>query len=77
MEEVMDAPDIRWSALSSGHHAEELKAEHHDHYEFEDFKNSVENGRHPDGDQLSDDMPRWHLSDADLKDLMNYLKSLH
>ena len=78
--EVMDAPDIRWSALSSDHHEmgdtgnktmTPAKA-----YDFEDFKNSVENGKHPDGDVLKTDMPRWKMSDADLADLMNYLKSL-
>lgn len=76
----MDAPDIRWSSLSSGHHekGEEVNNTQNQHmeYDFEAFKNSVENGRHPDGDKLKADMPRWKMSDADLKDLMNYLKSL-
>jgi cytochrome c2 len=74
--EIMDAPDIRLSTLSSGQHAQELKAESHDRYEFDDFKNSVEYGKHPDGDILSNDMPRWHMNDSDLKDLMNYLETL-
>ena len=79
--ETMDAPDIRWSALSSGHHgkgeADSLKQHHEEVYTFESFKNSVENGKHPDGDELKKDMPRWQMSDADLKDVMNYLKSLN
>ncbi len=75
--ETMDAPDIHISAMSSGDHAKELKAEHHDQYEFDDFKNSVEFGKHPDGDILSTEMPRWHMSDADLMDLFDYLKSLN
>ncbi len=78
--ETMDAPDIRWPALSVGHHGGEvvdsLKQHHEVVYSFESFKNSVENGKHPDGDDLKKDMPRWQMSDADLKDLMNYLKSL-
>jgi mono/diheme cytochrome c family protein len=78
--EIMDAPDIRWTALTSDQHeeghAETATQEHHDKYDFEDFKNSVEKGEHPDGDELDDDMPRWKMSDDDLKDLMNYLKSL-
>jgi mono/diheme cytochrome c family protein len=77
--EIMDAPDIRWSALASGHHDEEgamsNDQHHHDEYNFEDFKNSVENGKHPDGKTLSEEMPRWQMSDTDLRDLMNYLKS--
>lgn len=78
--EVMHAPDIRWSALSGDHHHEEGEEEahedHHEDYDFEDFRNAVEYGKHPNGDELSMDMPRWRMSDADLKDLMNYLKSL-
>ncbi len=77
--ETMDAPDIRWSALSSGHHENEEMADKQEHqggYNFDDFRNSVVNGKHPDGDEVKKDMPRWKMSDADLKDLMNYLKSL-
>lgn len=79
--ETMDAPDIRWSILSSGHHGTEevdsLKQHHEEAYTFESFKNSVEKGKHPDGDDLKKDMPRWQMSDADLKDVMSYLKSLN
>jgi mono/diheme cytochrome c family protein len=77
--ETMDAPDIRWSALSGGHHENEEMAarqEHQGGYDFDDFRNSVENGKHPDGDEVKKDMPRWQMNDADLKDLMNYLKTL-
>ncbi len=78
--DTMDAPDIRWSALSVGHHgkgeADSLKQHHEEVYDFESFKNSVVNGKHPDGDVVNKDMPRWQMSDADLTDLMNYLKSL-
>ena len=78
--EIMSAPDIRWSALINMQkeeegHAESDSQEYHK-YDFADFKKSVENGQHPDGDKLSTDMPRWKMSDADLKDLMYYLKSL-
>jgi len=78
--EVMDAPDIRWTALSSGHHDEEANAGqnevNHKEYDLEDFRNAVEYGQHPDGDKLSLDMPRWQMNDEDLKDLMYYLQSL-
>lgn len=77
---VMDAPDIRWSALSNMDHekGEAINNTQNQHmeYDFEAFKNSVENGRHPDGDKVKKDMPQWKMSDADLKDLMDYLKSL-
>lgn len=92
--EIMDAPDIRWNALSGHHHhhhdeddehhGEEAEVHHggaaDDHdatYGFAQFRDAVENGRHPDGDKLSEDMPRWSMSDADLHDLMDYLKSLN
>jgi hypothetical protein len=79
--QVMNAPNIRWSALSHGHHGEghsdeEESAEHHEGYTFEDFRRAVEDGRHPDGDKLSGNMPRWRMSAEDLRDLMDYLKSL-
>ena len=77
--EMMNAPDIRWSALSGEHHDEhEGEAEHHHHenYDFDAFRNAVERGIHPDGEALSKNMPRWQMSDADLQDLMSYLKSL-
>ncbi len=76
--QTMDAPDIRWSALSGEHHEEQTDMEeHHKHeaYNFEAFRNAVEGGKHPDGDELKKDMPRWSMSDADLKDLTDYLKS--
>jgi hypothetical protein len=52
------------------------RQEHQGGYDFDDFRNSVENGKHPDGDEVKKDMPRWQMNDADLKDLMNYLKTL-
>lgn len=33
-------------------------------------------GLHPDGEALSDDMPRWEISEGDLRDLADYLQSL-
>ena len=61
-----------------GHHHEESmeqeEGHHHENYGFEDFKNAVENGRHPDGDKLDENMPRWKMSDQDLRDLMEFLR---
>ena len=77
--ETMDAPDIRWSALSGEHHEGQMDTEKHGEnveYNFETFRNAVEGGKHPDGDKLKEDMPRWKMSDEDLQDLMEYLKSL-
>lgn len=69
---VMTAPDIRYSALSS---MPELKGRERP-YHIDDFRQTVEQGRHPDGEELDVDMPRWQMSDDDLKDLFAFLKSL-
>ncbi|MBN1454171.1 MAG: hypothetical protein JW963_24350 [Anaerolineales bacterium] len=71
----MDAPDIRYSALINDHDedAEEMPM---DEYELDTFRNAVVLGQHPDGDSFNSDMPRWEMSDADLADLLDFLKVL-
>jgi hypothetical protein len=81
MMQVMDAPDIRYIALSSeaDEHAEEGEDQHEDEhagYDLEDFRLAVIEGRHPTGAPLSSDMPRWRISDTDLADLFAYLKAI-
>lgn len=77
--EVMDAPDIRWKALA-GHedeeHANQGEDDHAGAYDLETFARAVIEGRHPDGEPLSSDMPRWEMSEPDLLDLAEYLQSL-
>jgi len=71
---VMDAPDIRWSTLSeAGHGGEEMD---HPPYDAESFKRAVTQGLEPDGKRLDPAMPRWQMSDKDLNDLLEFLKSL-
>ncbi|MGW8251125.1 MAG: c-type cytochrome, partial [Anaerolineales bacterium] len=71
--QVMDAPDIRFQALTeeSGEHGDE-----HGEYSLEDFRHAVVDGEHPDGDPLSREMPRWRINDQDLEDLFAFIKSL-
>jgi cytochrome c oxidase subunit II len=59
----MDAKDIRWSTLSE---------------EFSEVQFAVllRDGREPDGKALSQDMPHWRMADADVADLVAYLKTL-
>jgi hypothetical protein len=77
--EVMDAPEIRYSALSGeegehgGNHAHE---DEHSGYDLDAFRLAVIGGVHPDGEPLSRDMPRWRMDDEDLRDLFEYLRSL-
>jgi len=81
--QVMDAPDIRYEALqgeADEHSGDEHEGDEHAHeggeYTLEDFRSAVVEGVHPDGEPLSRDMPRWDMSDQDLEDLFEFLKSL-
>lgn len=79
--EVMDSPDVRWSALESETDQEHVGGEdghedEHAGYDLKAFELAVVQGRHPDGEPLKDGMPRWKISDEDLRDLADYLKSL-
>ncbi|HLF02742.1 MAG TPA: cytochrome c [Anaerolineales bacterium] len=82
--QTMDAPDIRWSVLSgemNGEHGGETETEsgHGDGdsgYDFDKFRLAVVEGKHPDNTSLSSNMPRWNISDEDLAELVDYLKSL-
>jgi len=69
---AMYAPDIRYAALAA---MRELRGRARP-YDVDDFRKTVESGRHPDGEELNADMPRWQMSDADLSDLFAFLKSL-
>lgn len=75
--QVMDAPDIRYTALSAeaGEHGES-EGEEHGEYDLEDFRLAAVEGKHPDGEMLSRDMPRWQMSDGDLADLFAFLKTI-
>ncbi len=78
--QVMDAPDIRWSALSSGEHGDHDDDGGEDHgeaaYDQDDFFRAVREGIEPGGHTLSSDMPRWRMSDDDLTDLLHFLETL-
>lgn len=59
----VEAPDIRWSALQ-------------DEFTPETFRLAVTQGQDPNGTELDPDMPRWQMSNDDLADLIDYLKTL-
>lgn len=77
--ELMEAPNIRWVALAGedGHRdgTDGGAEEHSGNYRFDSFRVAVVDGLHGDGSKLSEDMPRWTLSEADLRDLVDYLQS--
>jgi hypothetical protein len=77
--EVMDAPDIRYRGLTSEgdeHGGDHSHDDEHSEYDLNSFRLAVIGGVHPDGEPLSRDMPRWRISDEDLADLLEYLKTL-
>ena len=78
--QVMDAPDIRYEALNTeaGEHGSNEDGMEHTQgeYDLDTFRQAVVEGKHPDGEALSTDMPRWEMSDEDLAALFEYLKSL-
>ena len=63
MLQEMDEKDIRWKTLE-------------DEVDNEKFRLAVEEGKDPDGTQLSTDMTLWKMSDGDFADLISYLKTL-
>ena len=77
--DVMDAPDIRYSSLTSEedeHGGDDSHGDEHGGYDLETFQLAVVGGKHPNGDALSRDMPRWRMSDEDSVDLFDFLKTL-
>ena len=77
--QVMEAPDIRYVALDSTeaeHEGEAHAGEEGGGYDLEDFQLAVIEGKHPDDEPLSREMPRWQMKDEDLADLFAFLKSI-
>ena len=77
--QVMDSPNIRWDALASEvdeSYGDEEEGHGEGEYDLELLRMAVVEGKHPDGKPLSEDMPRWNISDEDLEDLAEYLMSL-
>jgi len=59
----IDAKDIRWKTLE-------------DEFDTEKFRLAVKEGKDPDRTQMWTGMPRWKMSDGDITDLIDYLKTL-
>jgi mono/diheme cytochrome c family protein len=69
------APDIRYATLTEQHDDSDHEEEHPP-YTDESLARAIRLGVNPAGEPLSTAMPRWNLSDADLADLIAYLKTL-
>ncbi|NPE29973.1 cytochrome c [Methanococcoides sp. SA1] len=67
--------DITYETLT----AEEGQVdEHEEHppYTDETIKIAIREGKDPSGEDLDTTMPKWDMSDADIEDLIDYLKTL-
>lgn len=78
MMRISQVPDIRYDTLTSEEHGghEEEGEEGHPPYTEETIKRAITEGVNPDGEPFDWPMPRWSMSDADLNDLVDFLKSL-
>lgn len=78
--QAMDAPDIRYETLNGnegelGGNRESSLDHDQGKYDLDTFRQAVVNGKHPDGETLSTDIPRWEMSDQGLADLFDFLQS--
>ncbi len=78
MMRIIQVPDIRYDTLTSDEHGghEEEGEEGHPPYTEETIKRAITEGVNPDGEPFDWPMPRWSMSDADLNDMVDFLKSL-
>lgn len=65
--------DIRYHHLLEEEHEE---GEEHPPYTDELIREAITMGLNPAGEPLDQTMPRWHMSDGDLDDLIEFLKTL-
>jgi len=75
MMRVFEAPDIRYQTLTA-EEMEHEEGEEHPPYTDETIKRAITKGVEPDGKTLDWPMPRWTMSDQDLDDLLEFLKTL-
>jgi len=72
---TFEAPDIRYKTLTAKK-MEHDQGEEHPPYTDETIKRAITQGVDPAGKPLERPMPRWKMSDEDLNDLLDFLKSL-
>lgn len=71
------APDITYDSLVSEVHHHGGQAEVHEgRYTDEAIKRAITEGIDPSGKELDHMMPRWMMGDAELNELLTYLKGL-
>jgi mono/diheme cytochrome c family protein len=80
MMSYFDSPNITWHVLTQeeGHNEEPGKGEHEEHPPYTEvtLKRAITGGVDPAGERLDDEMPRWRMSEKDLNDLVEFIKTL-
>jgi cytochrome c oxidase subunit 2 len=66
------APNITYKMLTG----KEPGAHEHKPYNDALIKQAITRGIDSDGNRLSSNMPRWHMSGRDIRDVIGYLKTL-
>jgi len=69
----VDIPDIRYSTLSTTHSEEATTIPA---WTDSDIVRAIRDGVEPDGQSLKAPMPRWAMTDAEIADVISYLKEL-
>ena len=80
MMSYFDAPDITWDKLTQEevHEEEPGEEEHEEHPPYTEvtLKRAITRGINPADESLDDLMPRWRMSERDLDDLVDFMKTL-
>lgn len=72
-----ETPSITYHDLTEEkHEAQGGEEEEHPPYTDETIKKAITDGIEPDGEELDPCMPKWKISDEDLNDVIEYLKTL-
>jgi cytochrome c oxidase subunit 2 len=72
----VDAPAIYYDALAQMLQEDLGGTPQPAGYSLTDFRQAVVEGKDAAGQSLDEVMPRWHMSDSDLGDVLAFLKSL-
>lgn len=78
MMRVVEVPDIRYETLTSEEHGghDEEGEEGHPPYTEETIKRAITEGVDSGGEPLDWPMPRWRMSEEDLDDLVDFMRTL-
>jgi hypothetical protein len=78
MMQTIEVPDIRYDTLTSEGHGDHDEGDEEEHaaYTEETIKRAITERVGPDGAPLDWPMPRWSMSETDLDDLVDFLRTL-